>query len=208
MEDYKKQTIGAYDSDPGFFVDFFKSRFASASTDLDRYVSELKGSRVLDIGCGPGLYLDLFREKGLDALGIDLSDGFLDICARKGLNVRKMDLEAPLLYPYSFDGIWASASLLHVPRVKVPSVIAAWTRLLKPRSILFVSVKMGFGEGYVPNPNDADRKRYFTYFSVEEFLSLFSSRFDLVEGSYGMDGEWIKGLFRLKPGPPRAFHNF
>ncbi|MEK6970928.1 MAG: class I SAM-dependent methyltransferase, partial [archaeon] len=109
---------------------------------------------------------------------------------------------------YSFDGIWASASLLHVPRGKATNVVEAWTRLLKPRSILFVSVKMGSGDGYVPNPNDTDRKRYFTYFSEEDFLSLFASRFDLVEGSYGVDGEWIKGLFRLKPGPPRAFHNF
>ena len=202
MEEYKKETSLSYNRSPGFYEKKFKDNFEQyALPDVKRFISELKGPKLLDIGCGPGIYLDYFRENGVDALGIDLSDPFLEICFSKGLNVRKMDAENPLLYPYSFDGIWASAVLLHIPRDRVPQTIRVWAKLLKPNGLLWIGVKQGEGEGFEPSETRDDTKRYFTYFTEGEIKSLFSEKFDIVHGYLQEveDGRvWIKYLFRLK----------
>lgn len=211
MEQYKKETITSYDRDPSFFEQKFRNNFEQfAQEDVSLFLSELKGKKVLDIGCGPGIYLEVFRENGLDALGIDISEKFLEVCASKGLNVRKMDLENILLYPYSFDGIWAHASLLHVPRERVPSVVKSWAKLLKPHGVLWLAVKSGEGEGFEPSEKNADSKRWFTYFSEDEIKKYFSPFFEIVKGytcEMGTGKTWIKYLFRLKPSAKKPFSN-
>ncbi len=202
MEDYKKENNAAYAAN----AEFYEKRFYRYTKnfhlkDLERFASELKGKKVLDVGCGPGIHLEWFRDHDIDALGIDLSDAFIQRCNEKGLNVRKMDFEQPLLWPNSFDGIWALAVLFHVPREKVPGVIEKWTKLLKPNGILFAGVREGQGEEYKPVGTMPEKKRFFTYFSEEEVKNYFFPKFDVVHG-YVHEGEdnekWIKYLFRKK----------
>lgn len=62
---------------------------------LDSYVKEWMGENVqdeaLDLGCGRGEWLDILRENGYKALGIDLNDASLGECRKKGLRVMQMD---------------------------------------------------------------------------------------------------------------------
>ncbi len=202
LED-QKENADSYNRDPNYYEAKFKKHFQQyALPDAERFISELKGKKILDVGCGPGVYLDYFREKELDALGIDLSNTFLDRCESKGLNVRKMDMEQPLLYPYSFDGIWATAAILHVPRERVPKLIETWAKLLKPRGLLWVTVKEGEKEGFEPAENGDSSKRWFTYFTEDELKKIVGTRFDVVYGYKQVTDNqktWIKYLFRLKP---------
>ena len=99
FEDQKK-TMVAYNSNPAIYVEKFSKNFKLyANKDAEKFASALSGKKILDVGCGPGIELEFFREKGLDALGIDLSDSMLKICQEKGLNVRKMDMKNPILWP-------------------------------------------------------------------------------------------------------------
>lgn len=201
----------AYNANPADFEEkFLEHTQKYMKPHLDAFISALPGRKVLDIGCGPGVHLEYFREQGLDAMGIDLSDAFLERCAEKGLNVRKMDFEQPLLYNYSYDGIWANAALLHVTRNRVASTVAAWTKLLKPNGILSIAVKQGSGDEYRPSKKNPERKRWFTYFSEDEIKSIFSSRFDILEGAvYTTEAgdTWINYLFKLKPASKPVFQN-
>jgi ubiquinone/menaquinone biosynthesis C-methylase UbiE len=63
-----------------------------------------------------------------------------------------------------FDGIWAMATLLHVPRTHLSSVLSEIKRVLKPESVLFISVKKGHGR-----KRDAN-SRYFEFYQMEEWL--------------------------------------
>ncbi len=67
-----------------------------------------------------------------------------------------------------FDGIWACASLLHVPHNEVADVLHRLARALKPRGILYASLKEGKGE------HIAEDGRFFSYFSLDEFVTLLT----------------------------------
>ncbi len=206
----QKENAVSYNQNPAYHEDKFRKHFEEyALPDVQRFVSELKGPKVLDAGCGPGIYLEYFREQGVEALGIDLSEGFLERCIQKGLNVRKMDMEQPLLYPYSYDGIWAHAAIMHIPRSRVPQLVQTWAKLLKPNGLLFVSAKEGVDEGFEPAENGDNTKRWFTYFSEEELIKLFSAKFDVIHHYQQTTGSrvWVKCLFRLKPATKPLFQN-
>lgn len=200
MEQYKKDTVALFEAGAKNYEARLQEMVRShVHADLDRFVSTLKGSKVLDVGCGPGVFLEEFRERGVDALGIDLSDVFIQRCHQKGLNVRKMDMEQPLLYPHSFDGIWSSAVMQHLPRERVPALLNTWLRLLKRDGILFLAVQKGTHEGYIPDPLIPEKKMWLTYFVEEEIRRLVEKKYDVVhfyENSIG-DQSYLVFLLRV-----------
>lgn len=81
--------------------------FAPADDTEVRLLTRLTGP-VLDVGCGPGRHLAVLAELGVDALGIDVSPGFLDVARRAGLDVLQRCVFAPL----PEEGTWMGALLL------------------------------------------------------------------------------------------------
>ncbi len=73
-----------------------------------------RAARILDVGCGQGPALDVFREKGYgNAVGITLNEEDVRICREKGHTVLKMD-QSFLKFPdEAFDFIWARHVLEH-----------------------------------------------------------------------------------------------
>jgi SAM-dependent methyltransferase len=71
---------------------------------------------ILDLGCGPGRDLSHFRSLGHQAIGLDGSRQFVAMArAHSGCEVLHQDLLALRLPAGRFDGIFANASLFHVP---------------------------------------------------------------------------------------------
>lgn len=211
MNEEQRQTMGTYNGSSAFYSKKYKESFEKfGSADAERFVSELKGNKVLDSGCGPGIFLEFFRENNLDAMGIDLSDGFLQICSSKGLNVRKMDMETPVLYPHSFDGIFSNMSLLHIPRERVPALIDTLARLLKTDGLLYISVKEGDKQGMEADEENPPHLRWMTHFTDDEIKSFVSKKFDVIweERMIMPSGKArLKYLFRLKPASKPLFQN-
>lgn len=202
MEEYKKETIAAYAVNPTAYEKKTRENMeTNVLPFLEKFDLLVVGKKILDVGCGPGVHMEWFREKKKDAVGIDLSDPFLEMCSSKGLNVRKMDMESINFWPHSFDGIWSASSLLHVPKERIPSLVKNWARLLKSNGILFISVKEGEGEGYHPDPLNGGKNKWTSFFSEEEIKKLFSGSFDLIESSVTDLGDGIKHLnffFRVR----------
>lgn len=73
--------------------------------------------KILDLGCGRGEFLELCREKGLDAMGIDLNEQMVEICREKGLDCRRGDiLETLAEWPDNdLGGIFSSQVIEHLP---------------------------------------------------------------------------------------------
>ncbi len=99
---------------------------------------------ILDFGCGPGRDLVRFRELGHEAIGLDGCHAFVDMARRdSGCEVWCQDFLALTLPPARFDGVFANASLFHVPRAALASVLAKLRHSLKPRGVLFSSNPRG-----------------------------------------------------------------
>jgi len=100
--------------------------------------------RILDLGCGPGRDLAAFRALGHEPIGLD---GSIPLAAmareHSGCEVWEQDFLELNLPAGHFDGIFANASLFHVPRQELPRVLRELNAALKPDGVLFVSNPRG-----------------------------------------------------------------
>lgn len=120
---------------------------------------------ILDFGCGSGRDTKAFLDLGYS---VEATDGSEELCVRAseytGIPVKKLffqDLDAKEQY----DGIWACASILHLPKQELYDVFLKMIRALKESGILYTSFKYGTFEGY-------RKERYFTDFT-EQTLTEF-----------------------------------
>jgi SAM-dependent methyltransferase len=95
---------------------------------------------LLDLGCGPGRDLAYFRSLGHEAVGLDGSARFVAMArAATGCEVIHQDFLHLSLPQARFDGVFANASLFHVPTQELTRVLAALWNSLVPRGVLFSS---------------------------------------------------------------------
>lgn len=131
------------------FTAFDYTRFADRFRGSEEYVRE--GQRfyvphfagcvsVLDIGCGRGEFLELMREAGIGAHGIDLDTASVDLCRAKGLSAEVADLFGYLASESGtpYDGIYAGQIVEHLPPEQVPQMVKLCAARLKPGGILAI----------------------------------------------------------------------
>ena len=123
--------------------------------------------RILDLGCGPGRDLAAFRVLGHEPIGLEGSPA-LAAMAREhsGCEVWEQDFLALNLPDEAFDGIFANASLFHVPRQELPRVLGELNATLKPDGVLFTSNPRG------DNEEGWNRGRYGAYHDLESWQAF------------------------------------
>lgn len=122
-------------------------------------------ARVLDVGCGPGWESATFAAAGYSVLGVDLATRFLEAAETEtapAADFARMDMRHLGLTSGAFDGLWACASFLHVPREEAPETLAGFHRVLRAGGVLALAVKRGegtrAGDGY-----EGDRREFVLY---------------------------------------------
>lgn len=155
---------------------FFETTvYADMSPQRDTFADLLpEGGKILDAGCGSGRDSLAFMKKGFQVEAFDASE---ELCERAaallGQQVRVCRFEE-LDDTDQFDGIWACASLLHVPMEAMENAINRLARALKSEGILYASFKKGVGEH--------DRgKRRFTDADEAYLRSILEDKFDILE---------------------------
>jgi len=119
-----------------------------------------QNGHILDVGCGSGRDSKAFLGQGYHVTAIDPSPKMVELASEYiGEPVLQQDVQT-LTYTEAFDGIWACASLLHVPEASLPEVFQMLAQALKPDGILYVSFKLGTTERM-------QNGRYFTDLTVE-----------------------------------------
>jgi SAM-dependent methyltransferase len=127
-------------------------RFWEATQDHDvsqniqallQYIEGPKPFTILDFGCGPGRDLKTFTELGHVAIGLDGSSEFAAIAGTQEFEVWEQNFLQLNLPNERFDGIFANASLFHIPCQELSRVLKELKATLKPRGVLFSSNPRG-----------------------------------------------------------------
>lgn len=174
MENHKEQTILTYNKiaskyNDSHFVHFWVEEF-------DRYKKYIKGKNVLDIGCGAGRDAVVFLENGFDYTGVDASEGMIKIARERaaGGNFKQMDFYHLEFPDNTFDGFWAAASFLHVPKADVHMLIEEAKRVIKSEGVGFIAIKKktNIDEGLIQEDKYGGIARYFSFYDVNEFREI------------------------------------
>ncbi|MFD1647206.1 class I SAM-dependent methyltransferase [Haloarchaeobius litoreus] len=143
------RTRSIYESNSDAFVEKYR-RESIAERFGEPFFDALDGRRILDVGCGPGSDAETFADRGDDVTGLDVTPSFLE-SARTNVPDARFALGDMRHLPFaddSFDGVWACASLLHVPREDMPATLAEFARVLDDGGTLYCSLKRGDESGF------------------------------------------------------------
>ncbi len=125
---------------------------------------------ILDFGCGPGRDLKTLAALGHTAIGLDGAAAFVAMArADTGCEIWRQDFLAVDLPSKRFDGIFANASLFHVPSQELPRVLGELYAALKPAGVLFSSNPHG------KNDEGWNRDRYGAYHDLASWRRYLSN---------------------------------
>jgi SAM-dependent methyltransferase len=137
-------TLQFYRDNAQSYADWAKA----PSTRLVRFMALLPaGGSILELGCGAGNHSADMIKAGFVVRPTDGSPEMADIAARRlGRPVETM-LFDQLDAEDAYDGVWASACLLHAPRGELPGILGRIHRALKPSGLFYASFKIGDSDG-------------------------------------------------------------
>ena len=142
MERYCQNTLDYYNSHADSFRE--DTIHASMSALQKEFLEMLPaGGRILDLGCGPGRDTRLFLERGFRVTAVDGSEELCRLAeAFTGLPVIHSTFQE-FRPGESYDGIWACASLLHLPKEEIVRVIERLSPFLREGGVFYMSFKYG-----------------------------------------------------------------
>ena len=165
---------------------------------LLRHIRGVPPFHILDFGCGPGRDLVAFRALGHEPVGLEGSPPLATMARNHShCEVWEQNFLALKLPPGRFDGIFANASLFHVPRQELPRVLGELHAALKPNGVLFTSNPRG------DNEEGWNRGRYGAYHDLESWRTfLEAAAFTELEHYYRPPGlpleqqPWLASVWR------------
>ncbi len=185
LEEIEKFTIAHYEDNAESF------RVGTKDHDVSQNIAALLGALpkdktldILDFGCGPGRDMCVFKSLGHRPVGLDGSKEFCKMAQQLSdcptLNQQFLKLE---LKDNNYDGIFANASLFHVPSQELPRVLRELHSALRKDGILFSSNPRGNAEGW-------QGQRYWHYMEIEASETfLKQSGFRIIEHYYRPSGK-------------------
>lgn len=181
-EEYKK-TIETYNLTAEEYSQ--KTKEIPPTMQIEKFVKLLKGKSVLDIGCATGRDTIILHNKGLDIIGVDLSESMINIAKQSypHIDFHVMDLLQLDFNSEMFDGVYCNATFLHIKRKDSKKAFDNIHNILKKGGIFFVSIKGGDTEEVIIDSRyEKYNEKFFAYYEIDEFISLAKrSNFELIE---------------------------
>lgn len=165
MTCYSSSTVDYYDTNA---EEYIQSTIRLDLHELYKpFLRQLpSGAHILDAGCGSGRDTKAFLDLGFRVTAIDASSELARLATIYTGQVCQVMFFHEMKFQDEFDGIWACASILHVPKSEMDIVMPLFIRALKPGGVFYISLKEGEGEGIM------EGGRFFNYYTVETFRAL------------------------------------
>lgn len=178
----------------GYYSDHSKEYIASTigidmSATYALFEPLLEGKRILDVGFGSARDMLHFQSKGYEVVGIDTEPSFIDHAKSLGLMAYQGDARN-FRDDRGFDGIWAVASLLHLPKKEMISAIENLKGLLNPKGTIFLSLKEGDQEGL------DEKGRIMTYVNKDFLESLGFEILSINSDSLKREIRWLNAFYK------------
>ena len=164
---------------------------------LLRYIETKPPFTILDLGCGPGRDLEKFFELGHIAVGLDGSAHFAAMARARGYEMWEQNFLQLDLPAQHFDGIFANASLFHVPSQELRRVLLELHASLKLRGVLFSSNPRG------ANEEGWNEGRYGVYHDLQSWRAfMLAAGFSELTHFYRPEGvaferqHWLASVWR------------
>lgn len=180
-----------------YYADIAPTYVGSGSNRQNRYLAHFlsriaPGSRILDLGCGGGIDARAMLDRGHL---VDAAEGSQSLAA---IASKRLDREVAVMRfdelrsIETYDAVWASASLIHVPRPALSAVLSKIHTALKPGGLHFATYKAGGKDG-----RDSVG-RYYNYPTAAELRTFYldSARWNII----AID-EYVGGGFEGGNGP-------
>ncbi|PNG27180.1 class I SAM-dependent methyltransferase [Methylocella silvestris] len=171
LEDAARLTVKHYDDSAESFWE--GTRDHDVRQNIAALLDHLSGEppfKLLDFGCGPGRDLKTFADLGHSAIGLEGSENFAAMArAHSGCEVWRQDFLKLDLPADHFDGVFANATLFHVPSQELPRVLRQICACLKPAGVLFASNPRG------GNEEGWNRGRYGSYHDLAAWRGFATS---------------------------------
>lgn len=156
--------------------------YAEKTKDLDMahereiFLQTMKPrGQILDIGCGWGKDARIFTNLGYEVTGIDISEELLKIARKTSpqSTFYQGNFESLPFEENIFEGLWASASLLHAEtKSVVPKILREWNRVFKENGSAYIVVKQGEGEEDLVDQRYNGAVKHYCYFQEGEIEKL------------------------------------
>lgn len=193
------RTVGHYDARAERF--WADTRDHDVSQNRQALLEQLRGTppfKILDFGCGPGRDLKIFRDLGHEPIGLEAAAEFVKLAQEySGCAVWQQDFLQLHLPENYLDGIFANASLFHVPSQELPRVLRELWHSLKNDGVLFSSNPRG------DNQEGWNGERYGCYYDWPHWRELVTAAGFIEVGHYyrptGLPREqqpWLASLWR------------
>lgn len=173
---------------------------------LQKFAAELPtGATVLDLGCGHGRDSRWLVDHGFQVTMFDLSPEMLELAKAKVPEATAIqgDMTEMQFEPSSFDGVWASASILHLTKSEAKKVIQDVYQILRAEGAFYCLLKKGEGEVEINDDKyGTPMTRFFAFYQeqeVQELLQNIGFAEIQVWSSKSQSGqEWVEAIARKK----------
>jgi SAM-dependent methyltransferase len=156
---------------------------------------------LLDLGSGPGLHAEYFRDQGLDATCVDLSPAMVARCKEKGFEAYVCDAAQLKSLGRSFDSVFALNSLLHIPRDEMTGVLEAVKDTLNEDGLFYWGQYGGEDWQGILEEDEYEPKRFFSFMQDDKIVELARRHFVLQEFNHvtleGVDSYHFQSLILL-----------
>ncbi len=165
------KTLEFYNRNADWFIE--NTVYADMHVTQDHFLRRIKpGGRILDFGCGSGRDTEYFIRNGYQ---VDAVDGSAEIVRKvsqqAGIPVKQMFFQE-LSALDQYDGIWACASILHLAKEDLKSVMRKMSVAIHREGVIYASFKYGVFEGW-------RNGRFFVDFTEESFQAFIQDVHEL-----------------------------
>ena len=185
LDEVERVTLSHYEKNAESF--WQGTRDHDVSQNITAFLKALpkdKALNILDFGCGPGRDIYTFKSLGHRPVGLDGSERFCQMAEQySGCSVLHQQFLKLELEENSFDGIFANASMFHIPSNELPRVLEKFHYALRSGGILFSSNPRGNTEGW-------QGERYGHYMEIENSQRfLEQSGYKVINHYYRPEGK-------------------